>query len=51
MTGGTPFTHARALKVPPSPILYDKAARERYLGTLAGRREAMQAFVGIRKVR
>ena len=31
--------------------LVRQAARERYLGTLDGRREAMQAFVGIRKDR
>ena len=31
--------------------LVRRAARERYLGTLDGRREAMQAFVGIRKDR
>jgi hypothetical protein len=31
--------------------LMRKAARERYLGKLEGRQEAMQAFVGIRKDR
>jgi hypothetical protein len=31
--------------------LVRQAARERYLGKLDGRREAMQAFVGIRKDR
>jgi len=31
--------------------LVRQAARERYMGKLEGRREAMQAFVGIRKSR
>lgn len=31
--------------------LVRQAARERYLGRMEGRREAMQAFVGIRKDR
>jgi hypothetical protein len=44
--------HARARSQGTSiSDLVRQAARERYLGKLEGRREAMQAFVGIRKGR
>jgi len=44
--------HARARSQGTSiSELVRQAARERYLGKFEGRREAMQAFVGIRKDR